>query len=574
MFFASEKKAPCWAWQCLALVFTGIILLIFPRVFLENDDLGFIYLLSHGFYAPWVSKPFCWLLIHLYAALPDVAWYGILQYLILALLLGLLLKLTDDWAVDQQRSPIVRRWLTGAILLLFYPFILRITFTCVSILSGGIGILLLLASFRQGQPSGPKSRYLWSVFGFGSVFALCYFVRPEGIGAMIFLLPAMLYAAYGARQWILSRQGALIGLVFLIPFLGSLILDNHLMRYPTNQVPYLTYVVSSNNVFGFGSTEQFKNHPEWLRPLGWSRNDYTMLERFLYWDESVFSQDKINQLAHRTPEAAVGRLKNLLNPGILFARLYKTLIKTWLSNYTFTLYCVGLLILFSWMGTSRLSRVFPPLFLGFVFTGSMLMQYVMRFPYRVACPTIILVTLSLLAMPGFEVNRLYNAPGKLKRASALLLTFCALWLFIFNGPVRIVRTALLPLSQTRTKLDALNRLMVDHYLLREAAVIPISASDPLNPTPLKAPDIGPGWLIQSPPYYQRLHAFGLPNGAALIPASVNNSKILYFFKDKDLPSLETFIAQHYRQTVRFTPVEHLLPATVSHKSHLYQLRSQ
>jgi hypothetical protein len=569
---APAKSFPFYKHFLRALAVTFFTLLLFPRVFLENDDLGFIYLLSHGFYAPWVSKPFCWLLLQLYSLFPGLGWYGVLHYLILTLDLGVLFKLVNDWADQNGLSMKASRWLSVAVILLFYPFIMRITFTCTSILSAGLGLIGLLAYFRRLPPQKPTASQLISTaLGFGAIFSLGYLVRPEGLGAMVFLWPVALYGLWVSRKTIFSRRTLLMGFVFLLPLLAGLTLDKSVLRYPAAQVPYLSYVVESNDAFGFGYTEQFKTHPEWLASTGWSRSDYGMFERFLYWDETIFSQAKITRLIANSPTALASRLMDLANPKILFARLLKTLAKTWLSNFPFTVYCLGVFILFSLMGTSRLSRWFPGIMLAMVFIDSTLMQYVLRFPYRVAYPLITICALSLLALPGFSAFQLQKQTGGLKASAKSVLLFSALFLLLFNGPIRLVKTWSTPLAQTREKLASLNTIQAQHYILREAGVIQISAADPLDATPLAYPDIGPGWLIHSPPFYQRLRQFGMDRGSQLIPASYNNPQILYFFKDKNLPVLQNYIKQHYHQTVRFIPADTLLHATFHGNSHLYRL---
>lgn len=570
---SAAKSPPIYKRFLLALGVTLSTLLLFPRVFMENDDLGFIYLLSHGFYAPWVSKPFCWLLMQLYATFPGLGWYGILHYLILTFDLGVLFQLVDDWAAENGLSARVRQWLMIAVIVLFYPFILRLTFTSSSILSAGLGIIALLAYLKRLPSNAPASpsQMIVPALGFGALFSLGYLVRPEGLGAMIFLVPVMIYGLYSCKKIILSRQGIMMGVAFLLPFITCLTLDKTILRYPAPQIPYLNYVVTSNDAFGFGYTEQFKNHPEWLAPVGWSRNDYGMFERFLYWDETVFSQAKINQLIDNASIALPNRLQGLWNPTILVSRMLNTLAKTWLSNYPFTVYCIGIFILFSMMGTTRFRRWFPGLALATVFMITVLMQYVLRFPYRLAYPVITISALSLLALPGYSLAQAKNQLGELKKSAKITLIISAIFLLIFNGPVRLFKTFSFPLGQTREKLAVINRIQADHYIMREAGVIQISASDPLDPAPLRYPDIGPGWLIHSPPFYKRLKTFGVPRGSALIPASFNNPKILYFFKDKNLPVLQQFIQQHYHQKAQFVPADQVLHANFYGNSHLYQL---
>lgn len=201
------------------------------------------------------------------------------------------------------------------------------------------------------------------------------------------------------------------------------------------------------------------------------------------------------------------------------------------------------------------------------------MQYVLRFPYRVACPVIIVSSLSMLALPGFEARRIRDGNGRLQRLALVILGLSALLLFAFNGPVRLVKTVSPALAETRARLAQLNRVQADHYILREAGVIQISASDPLDPMPLRYPDIGPGWLIRSIPYYQRLQAFGISRGADLLPASLNNPRILYFFKDKNLPFLQSYMQAHYGLQGQFVPVDKVLHTPFYKGRHLYRLVS-
>lgn len=560
-------KALIWA-----IGLTLFTLVAFPRQFQENDDLGFIYLLSHGLYAPWVSKPFCALLIQLYQSFPGIAWYGLAHYLILALDLALLLKLVGDWAADRGLSDKIRCWLWVAAFLLFYPFIIKITFTSTSIFSGALGLLAALTYVQRRPQTDQWPQTLGSLLGFGLLFACCYLVRPEALGAMAFLLPAILICCYNAWKSLGCRKLIVSGLAFGLPLLALVSLDKAVMRYPAAQTPYLSFVVESNDIFGFGYSDEIKHHPEWLAEIGWNYTDFGMLERFLYWDETVFSKSNMDCLTAHVPAAIGTRLQLLAIPSVFFSRVFKTLAKTWLSNFPFTLYCLGLFILFALMGRSRFDRLWPGVILVVLFLGSVVMQYVLRFPFRVACPIILVGTLSLLALSGFDPALLRQGNGRLSRPAQAVLAFCVLGLLVFNGPYRLVKSWLQPLAQKRHQLEVLGQLQASHYIMREAGVIQITAFDPLDPASLRAPDIGPGWLVQSLPFYQRLQAFGVANGAALIPASFNNPKVLYFFKDKNLPVLQAYLAQHYRHSGRFVETTGLLPPGWSSKTHLYQLQ--
>ena len=578
----------------LALMVTVVTLLLFPRTFMENDDIGFIYLLSHGLYAPWISKSFCWLLFHLYGLWPGLGWYGLLHYLILMVNLSILLKLSAQWGKDQQLSARSQWGLTLAVILLFYPFFLKITFTSTSILSLGLGLMGLLTciqSREQGQrtfttvnTNAPErsqqndlsifGSWLWPVLGFGSLFSVGYLVRPEAMGTMIFFLPALMYSLSSAPKMVFSRQGLVSGFIFLLPLFTWLILDRCILHYPAAQAPYLRYVVESNNSFGFAFTELFKLHPEWLAPLGWTRDDFGMLERFLYWDDNVFSQAHITGLMQHLPQALTLRVQDVFSSPALFAKcILRTLQKTWLSNFPFTIYCSGLYFLFSRMGTSRKARYFPLFALAVVFIESVLMQAVLRFPYRVAYPVITMSTLSLMALPGFSVQQLRKTTGEFKLTARISLLLIGLSLLIFNGPVRIWKTATAPIAQSREMLSAFNQFQQTHYILRESSVIPVSAFDPLVPLPLTAPDIGPGWLIHSLPYYARLKQFGIAEGSALIPGSFNNPYILYFFKDQNIPLLQNFIWQHYHRKAEFIQVQPLWLSDLHKNRHLYRLVS-
>ncbi len=574
----------------LALSVALFSLLLFPRVFMENDDIGFIYLLTHGLYAPWISKVCCELLLYLYGHFPSFGWYGILHYSLLTIDLGILLMLTSDWAQAQRLSAKLQWVLIGVVILLFYPFFLKITFTCTCILSLGIGLMGLLTILNRqeqarsaigvnsgahalAEPGGvsPSSHSFWSVLGFGCIFSVGYLVRPEGLGTLIFLFPVLLYGMLAARKTVCSRKGMRLGLVFLAPLLLWLILEKGWLHYPAAQVPYLHYVVQSNNAFGFGFTELLKRHPEWLSSIGWTRADFGMLERFLYWDDQVFSQARITALSQLLPQALGARLQEVLTPATLLSSMLRTFQKTWLSNFPFTLYCVGLYLLFVKMGTSRAARCFPALALGVVFLESLLMQAVLRFPYRVAYPVITVSALSLLALPGFSVQRLFSSSGRLQPVSRMVLLFTAASLLIFNGPVRLWKSWTAPVKQTRALLAGFNQLQTTHYILRESSVIPVSSFDPLDPMPLSAPDIGPGWLIHSLPFYARLQQFGVANGAGLIPASFDNPQILYFFKDQNLPVLQDFIGQHYHRLVQFVPVQVQWLSSQHKNRHLYRV---
>jgi hypothetical protein len=572
--------------RCLGLsaVCTLLTLLIFPRVYLENDDLGFVYLLGHGFYAPWIAKPLCLILLTLYTQAPGVGWYGLFHYLILALDLGVLFYLVDSWGTEKGFSQRGRWWLILAAFLLFYPFVLRITFTCSSIWTGGlalIGFFMLIKHLSAERESplsvdSPFSAVFRATLGLGLMLAMAYLIRPEGLGALVFLAPIMLYAGLMGWKILLTRRGFWLTVIFLSPLLAAIFLDCGLMRYPADQRAYQQYVAASNNAFGFAYTEQFKDHPEWLATAGWRRNDYVMLENFLAWDESVYALPRINQLLHLRPLAIKTRLGELARPSMLLRRCWMTFAKVWLSNYPFTIYCLGLFLLFSMMGDSRRSRFVPLLLLCILFMGNVLMQFMLRFPYRVACPTIIISTLSLLMLPGFSVDRLKTDTGQLKASARCILMLCILCLIVFNGPVRWIKTWSLPLAETREKLAALNRLQEKALILREPGVIQITAYDPLDPAPLKSSDIGPGWLVGSPPYYARLHAFGVSSGQALMPASLDNPRILYFFKSANLSVLERYMAEHYHQKVRFVLADSMLNTSFSgfyKGSHLYAMQS-
>jgi hypothetical protein len=539
--------------QLFSFLFVFLTVLLFPRVYAERDDVGFVYLFENHYFAPFMH-PALSSFFHLLYGITLLPWYSLYHYALLALTLGLVLNI-----ITSLRLPLWLKW--GIALftcIVFTNFICRITFTYTAILLQGVSIFgFLSAIFHALKAQEQKTRPLLTSLAYGSLFALSYMTRTESIGAFLFILPPTLGLA-----WLISRQSgfkklSFYAMLFLLPLaLAVLANDFYLAGMKPDERLYVEETSAFANTIGFAYTKPVRalHIPE---KIGWTLNDYQMFSKWLFLDERRFSMNHIKQMGHFTGAMLFQTTSEFLQPA-RFARVaYETLSKCWMNQGRISFYLLGILVISLSLFSSLRQRAALLLYACYCFMGSLLLYEYLRFPDRVSAPVYFIVALSVLVC--LHLAKLAHTEKKLLHKTALI---AGLGLLLASGAITLHKNRALaakaqkPLETIRY-LEALQPGSYICYILRTGDTISTQWLDPLKVNPLRLPDIGPGWLIFSPAFYNRLHQLGLHRGSEVLPWMIDNPKAYLVMKKKDKVIVEDFIQQTYHIQAQALPAGHL-----------------
>src|SRR5262245_7938039 len=279
-------------------VSTAIVVIVaglLPRSFLVNDDPGLTHYLRNGAFTPWISPILVRVLIAAYRLAPEVPWYGLFQYALVAVS-GAVVIHTCMELVDPRPGPGRFATLLGASILIASELLIAVglTWTVVSIFALGTGTAALVAHLHLCHAPGRKATVVRAL-GYGLLATFGYMLRTPGLGAMVAaLLPLFGWLALALwRSRHLPRPAALIAA--LAPLAIVMAIQGRIPRLPGAELDEFNTArgqIHSHSAFGRLDTRA----PELLERAGWTVDEYRDFGNWNFIDDQEFTLAKLQRL--------------------------------------------------------------------------------------------------------------------------------------------------------------------------------------------------------------------------------------------------------------------------------------
>ena len=489
---------------------------ILPRAFLVNDDPGLIQYLRSGVFTPWISPILVRVLIAAYHHSPEVPWYGLYQYALVAVS-GAVVIHTCMELVDPRPGPGRVATLLGASALGASAVIIAVglTWTVVSIIALGVSMAALVAHLHVCQATHRKASVLRAL-GYGLLATCGYALRPWGLGAMLAaLLPLFAWLALGLwRGRHLPRPAALIAAI--APLAIVIAIQDRIPQPPGAEREPINYArgqIHGQTAFGGLDTRA----PELLERAGWTVEEYRDFANWNFIDDQQFTLAKLQRLIDTggkpnriTAASAVGVLRTILEDSPA---------ATWL-------FLAGVLgaVLLAWLRVIEPGRglVFGLGYLACEIAVPLWMASQYRFPQRVSLPFYLVAAFGMFVILAREIAARPAEPelppARARHASfALLVTAVVLFLWARNVIAWTDRPTLGYTPETRALIARMNAR--GGFLLPQAGTTDF---DPLVANPLGYTGLPAGWGTFTGLWYDYLARFGLHHGGEVLPWMVDN----------------------------------------------------
>jgi hypothetical protein len=409
LFFKSLWNSPAFFSFTITVILLAIQLFFIRPFYLVNDDI-FKILTVKGFAADPTPSPFVgysnillgYLLMKLFAWVPDFPWYGWLLCLVQFLSFWVFL-----WLLRLKSS----RWFhlslfTGVWAGLFFIFFTYLQFTMTALLAAFAGMMVFLMN-GEGRPEPRQEGLLWAS---GFLVIVSALIRLDSLlVALLVALPLILF------RWMekdfrgyARRQGPYLGTVFL----GVLILtafNASWFHEDKAWAEYLRFDKARVELQDYRITQYSPQTKPYFDSVGWSENDLWLFKNWYYVNPDKFNADLFQKLgAHFSRIGSAGKTAS-----------YPSLSDLFLSNWSSRMMIGFAVLLFFCSRFSRKYLLIQWLWVALVFLA---LIYFYRAPERVTLP--ILAFLVMLSM-FYAENPFENPTGGpwVSRLKVLVLLF-------------------------------------------------------------------------------------------------------------------------------------------------------
>jgi hypothetical protein len=177
--------------------------------------------------------------------------------------------------------------------------LLLLQFTSTAVMTGVVGVLLLIAS---STPEAGKSS-LAAAYG-GLLIVLSGMIRCHSMYyALVLLAPFLAYELSIRRRW---RTFGTIG-AFLAVALAAIAYDSWHYRSDAGWRPFLEYLTLLSRLLDSPIVDYESNTRFFFDRIGWSRNDWTMLQTCFGVDRELFSATHLRMILDRFQGSSWGR---------------------------------------------------------------------------------------------------------------------------------------------------------------------------------------------------------------------------------------------------------------------------
>ena len=517
-----------------------LLALLFPRIYLANDDIGFTEYLRKDMYAPWISPILVRALGWAYQEAPRVPWYGLYQYAVITVT-GAVLIHTCTELVDPRPGLGRVATLLGALVLGASQAILviGITWTTVSISAVGTGVAAFAAHALRCQASGTRvsgSRAL----GYGLLIVSGYMLRLQGLGAVAVALAPLLGWAALRCAWrrYLPRLGALVAVV--APFAVVVAIQD---RIPQPRGAEMTAFNEFNNergrIHGHTAYELLDTRaPELLTRAGWTLDEYRDFTGWLLVDEDDYPIEKVERLLD------TGGVPELVTLAWSYRQLRGIFDDSPASIWLFASTVVAGVVL-AWLGLiePRRGLAYSLGYLVFLVGVPLWMSAHYRFPQRVSLSFYTVAALGVFvylarAIADRRVDP--DVPPAYDRRAGIGLAVVSVVLFCWAR--QLIAWIDRDPWPDRAQLQALEDRVAARkgfvFVYVQAGLVEL---DPLRAEPRTYDGLQGGWGTFSPVWYETIARLGVHRGADLLGAMIDNPDAYLLAPNYARPGLEDWL---------------------------------
>jgi len=467
-------------------------------------------------FTPWISPVLVHVLIAAYRHSPDVPWYGLYQYALVAASGAVVIHACME-LVDSRPGPGRVATLLGAYALGASEIIIAVglTWTVVSIVALGSSMAALVAHLHICQVTGRRASVRRALC-YGLLATCGYTLRTSGLGAMAAaLLPLFGWLALGlVRGRHLPRPAALIAA--MAPLLIVIAIQNRIPQPPGAEFDVFNQVrgqISGQNAFLDLDTRA----PELLKRAGWTADEYRDFMNWNFYDDEVFTLAKLQRLID------TGGVPTRITAASAMNVLRTILDESPAAMWLFLAAVLGAVLL-AWLRViaPRRGLVFGLGYLACEIAVPQWMASQYRFPQRVSLPFYLVAAFGLFVILAREIAARpaeLELPRPRARAAsyALLVTSVVLFLWARNLIAWTARPTHGYTPEARAFIARTNAR--GGFLFPQAVTTDF---DPLIADPLGYSGLPGGWGTFTGLWYKYLARFGLHHFKEVLPWMVNN----------------------------------------------------
>jgi hypothetical protein len=466
-----------------------------------------------------------------YAISSRLPWYGIVLYVLLILCLAAI----GTVAFTLSRRPsLAERLLVAATIVLIAPWlILRVSFTPVSLMLGGVGILVFATAARYRGWLGTTAAGVA-----GILLGASYLIRAYSfLGVLIAFAPVCVAIAV--------RAGLRLTLTFALT-IGVLVA----VGVASDRLEYSRSGTWNSFMQGNAARSALQSTPRLddahvsdrdLQRIGWTRNDLHLFAQFVYPDSHVYSSQAIRELARLSP-----RVRTDFSVRSIFDALRRPVVAP--------LILVGIVLV-----AVRRNRTLMLVSLGaFVWLVGVLVALLLyvRLPDRVLIPLEAEAVLMLAIVPSYLVGASprFAVSARWQQIAVAAVASLALAATVSYGAVdaaRVSRDNGRTVGRKTHAIAALKAYDAKGVFIARGDEFgqwsdPFSATSPFATLRL----IPLGWATNSPLFTARLKRLGITD----LYSSLVSDRHMYLLGNADLVTeIEQYYREHRGLDVLFQP---------------------
>jgi hypothetical protein len=501
----------------ISLAMVIVMVTLFPRVYLVNDDVGFTEYLRKNTFTPWISPPLVRVLAFAYEHVPGMPWYGLYQYALIVVI-GAVIIHTVTELIDQR--PGVSRSITlfGAVVLgASHAIVIRgITWTAVSISALGTGLGAFIAHALTCHVAGKPMSWSRALL-YGLLFTNGYMLRYQGLGGVVIAMaPLGAWATW--RFWRsrhLPRIAALVA--FAAPFF-LVLATQHRVPVADQSAYWDEFNEQRGRIHGHLAYNYLdKLAPEMLERAGWTLESYHDFIAWRFIDEDEFPLEKVQRLVD------TGGVPQAPEPTWIYNQLREIVHDSSVSVFLFLL-AVAAGIGLAWLGmVDRNAALFSIGYLVFVTMAALWTGMHFRFPQRVS---VVYYAVSAFGLYIYLARVLADRAGPATpapdgpRARAVAAVIGVLALGWAHGLLAWI-------DRPPWRYEAQLQAFEDRVAGRNAFVfVHVQAGqshhDPLRVVQRSYDGLAGGWGVFSPAWYRNIARLGVRRGADVFGAMIDN----------------------------------------------------
>ena len=521
------------------IAYFSLILIIFTTSYATNDDIEILETIKLDYPVSFMSYIFGRILSFTYLNISkSIPWYGLFLYISLGVSLFVLLRIFfKTWSLTFL-------FIAGTTLILYMPFLQKIGYNQVAIITGGIGIL----GFFSGNYRS-TNRWYCSI-GYGLLLCLSYLWRTQVIVfVLVLLLPAIL-----AR----FHKSLLHGILFLLPCVLLIALNFYLSS--NNKTPGQAFYNEFNHYRGqFHQTSLFRlnaNNIELLQAIGWTVNDFYIFNSWLYLDENKFNIESVKQVIENPKVRKDPPGQGVLDYLRTFFAKYIAIIQAY-TVWTTTIAYISILI---YLYGTRNEFLKILLFIILIFGMMSLLAIEIRLPARLVEPMFFIIIFFSL----FLLNKNMITPGSLPKIWKMHLRTILIFLMVpflvffhFNLIVQRSQRYEVHRATLDSKVQQIESIVLDPVYLIIPYTVRFYHRNPLKVYNYQFINISIGWTVFSPRFYFILKKIRLTHASEIFPYLISSSNAFLISPKSELKNISIFISETYGIATQFKIISKL-----------------